>query len=67
MAAVRGVIGVDRQNGAIAIGDYIQDGETIQFHLRDAVTAQEDLEMMLIPQTFRGPVSGGKLLPSALV
>jgi len=58
---VRGVVGVDRQNGAIAIGDYIQDGETVQFHLRDAVTAQEDLEMMLLPQLFRSPASGGLL------
>jgi small ligand-binding sensory domain FIST len=58
---VRGVVGVDRQNGAIAIGDTIQDGERVQFHLRDAVTAQEDLEMMLIPQLFRDPPSGGLL------
>jgi small ligand-binding sensory domain FIST len=58
---IRGVVGVDRQNGAIAIGDYIQDGETVQFHLRDAVTAQEDLEMMLLPQLFRPPASGGLL------
>jgi small ligand-binding sensory domain FIST len=58
---VRGVVGVDRQTGAIAIGDYVQDGETVQFHLRDAVTAQEDLEMMLIPQMFRDPPCGGLL------
>jgi small ligand-binding sensory domain FIST len=58
---IRGVVGVDRQSGAIAIGDYVQDGETVQFHLRDAVTAQEDLEMMLLPQLFRTPVSGGLL------
>jgi small ligand-binding sensory domain FIST len=58
---IRGVVGVDRQNGSIAIGDYIQDGETVQFHLRDAVTAQEDLEMMLLPQLFRAPASGGLL------
>lgn len=58
---IRGVVGVDRQSGAIAIGDYIQDGETVQFHIRDAVTAQEDLEMMLLPQSFRVPPSGGLL------
>jgi small ligand-binding sensory domain FIST len=58
---VRGVVGVDPQKGAIAIGDYVQDGETVQFHLRDAVTAQEDLEMMLLPQQFRTPPSGGLL------
>jgi small ligand-binding sensory domain FIST len=55
---IRGVVGVDQQSGAIAIGDSVMDGDTIQFHLRDALTAQEDLEMMLIPQTFRPPPSG---------
>ncbi len=58
---IRGVIGIDQENGAIAIGDSVMDGQTIQFHLRDAVTAQEDLEMMLIPQMFRDNPSGGLL------
>ncbi len=58
---IRGVIGVDWEQGTIAVGDIIQDGEVIQFHLRDAFTAQEDLEMMLIPQMFRNP-PGGALL-----
>ena len=57
---IRGVVGIDQQNGAIAIGDSVMDGETIQFHLRDALTAKEDLEMMLIPQTFR-PLPSGAL------
>ncbi len=58
---IRGVVGIDQQSGAIAIGDSVIDGETIQFHLRDALTAQEDLEMMLIPQMFRNPPRGGLL------
>ena len=58
---IRGVIGLDQQKGSIAIADYVQEGETIQFHLRDAYTAKEDLEMMLIPQVFRGPAAGGLL------
>jgi small ligand-binding sensory domain FIST len=58
---IRGVTGVDYQNGAIAVGDIIGEGETIQFHVRDAVTAQEDLEMLLIPQFFRQPAAGGFL------
>lgn len=56
---IRGVIGVDQQNGSITIGDTVQEGERVQFHLRDAVTAMEDLEMMLIPQSFRQPAAGG--------
>ena len=52
---------IDQESGAIAIGDSIMGGETIQFHLRDAVTAQEDLEMLLIPQMFRERPSGALL------
>ncbi len=58
---VRGVIGVDPQSGAIAIGDYVHAGETIQFHLRDQHTATEDLEMLLMPQVFDALPNGALL------
>jgi small ligand-binding sensory domain FIST len=58
---IRGVMGVDRQSGAISIADSVMEGEIVQFHLRDALTAQEDLEMMLIPQMFCDPPSGALL------
>lgn len=58
---IRSVVGVDQRTGAIAVGDNVQHGERIQFHLRDAVTAKEDLEMMLVPQVFRQPPSGALL------
>jgi small ligand-binding sensory domain FIST len=58
---IRGVLAADRQNGAITVGDTIHPGEIVQFHVRDAETAQEDLEMMLIPQAFRPPASGALL------
>lgn len=58
---IRGVTGLDWENGSIAVGDVICEGDVIQFHLRDALTAQEDLEMMLIPQSFR-EMPGGALL-----
>jgi small ligand-binding sensory domain FIST len=44
---VRNVIGLDRQSGAIAIADRVRVGQTIQFHVRDAVTADEDLHELL--------------------
>ena len=44
---IRGVAGVDPQNGALAVGDRIEVGETIQFHVRDAATADEDLRSLL--------------------
>ena len=44
---IRGVMGMDPQSGALAVGDEIQVGETIQFHVRDAATADEDLRTLL--------------------
>jgi small ligand-binding sensory domain FIST len=44
---IRGVVGVDPQSGALAVGDRIEVGETIQFHVRDAATADEDLRTLL--------------------
>lgn len=44
---IRNVQGADPQSGAIAIGDYVRVGQTVQFHVRDAATADEDLDAML--------------------
>ena len=58
---IRGVLGADSRTGAIAIGDMISTGERVQFHLRDAHTAREDLEMMLTPHALFGSPSGAFL------
>lgn len=58
---IRAVMDVNEQTGAISIGDYVQKGEWIQLHVRDASTAVEDLEMMLSPQMFFGKPSGAML------
>lgn len=44
---VRNVIGIDPSNGAVAIGDYIRAGQTIQFHVRDQEAADAELKQML--------------------
>jgi small ligand-binding sensory domain FIST len=44
---VRNLIGADQQTGAIAIGDVVQEGQTVQFQLRDGVSASEDLQILL--------------------
>ena len=44
---VRNLIGADQQAGAVAIGDVIQEGQTVQFHLRDAKSASDDLHFLL--------------------
>jgi small ligand-binding sensory domain FIST len=44
---IRGVVGIDPQTGAMAMGDTVEIGETIQFHVRDGDTADEDLRTLL--------------------
>lgn len=58
---IRGVMGVDQQSGAIAVGDMVRVGQTIQFHLRDARTAAEDLDLLLAAQRLQVPPVGGLL------
>lgn len=44
---VRGVIGADPEAGAIAIGDIVEVGRTVRFHVCDASAADEDLARLL--------------------
>lgn len=44
---VRNLLGADEQSGALAVGDAVSVGQTMQFHVRDAVAADEDLRAML--------------------
>jgi small ligand-binding sensory domain FIST len=44
---IRNLLGADRATGAVAIGDVVQEGQTVQFHLRDAGSASEELNALL--------------------
>ncbi len=44
---VRGVVGADQRSGAIAVGDVVEVGRTVQFQVRDAGSADEDLRLLL--------------------
>ncbi|HEV7687595.1 MAG TPA: FIST N-terminal domain-containing protein [Acidimicrobiia bacterium] len=44
---VRGVVGADQRSGAIAVGDNVPVGRTVQFQVRDADSADEDLRDLL--------------------
>jgi small ligand-binding sensory domain FIST len=59
---IRGVVGADRQHGAIAIGDVVEVGRTVRFQVRDASAADEDLTELFA--RFRAEASpvGGALL-----
>lgn len=44
---IRNLLGFDRESSALIIGERLQENQTIQFHLRDAGTASDDLREML--------------------
>ena len=54
---VRNVLGGDRETGAMAVGDRIEVGRTVQFHVRDAAAADEDLRVLLERRAGRRPRS----------
>jgi len=58
---VRNLMGVDAENKLIAIGGYLNPGDTIMFCRRDTQTAYEDLLRMLhdIKSRFIGRPKGG--------
>lgn len=57
---IRLLMGLDKESGAGAIADYVKPGQTIQFHIRDAVAATEDLNRLLRTQQAKFP----NLMPS---
>ncbi|MEB3273375.1 MAG: FIST signal transduction protein [Prochlorothrix sp.] len=65
---VRNLLGVDPRTGAIAVGDRVRPGQRIQFHLRDAHTSAEDLEILLkqYRQENQDAVATGALMFSCL-
>lgn len=44
---IRNLVGVDHSTGAIAVTDVVEVGQTVQFQVRDAESAREDLRELL--------------------
>jgi small ligand-binding sensory domain FIST len=44
---IRSLVAADPESGAIAVGDEVEVGQTAQFHIRDARSADEDLRRIL--------------------
>lgn len=44
---IANVLGADQKSGAVAIGNLVRTGQTVQFHLRDGAAADEDLIQLL--------------------
>ncbi len=58
---VRNILGYYKRHGAIAVGDLPRVGQTIQFHVRDADTAHEDLQLLLDAQQLKDAPLGALL------
>jgi small ligand-binding sensory domain FIST len=59
---VRNIVGMDRETGAIAITDQVRPGQTVQFHIRDAASADEDLQALLRHEASAAPGPAGALV-----
>ena len=58
---VRGVVGADPGAGTLTVGDVVEVGRTVQFQVRDAASAGEDLDALTARHRADGP-TGGALL-----
>lgn len=54
---VRNLVGVDQERGALALGDLVRVGQTVQFHVRDAASADEELRRLLAEASSDAPVA----------
>ncbi len=65
---IRNVLGIHKESGGLVIGELLHEGQIVQFHVRDAQTAAEDLHALLRRYASeRKPAPGqGALLFSCL-
>jgi small ligand-binding sensory domain FIST len=64
---IRNLIGHDPQSGAVAVGDFLRTGQTVQFQVRDGQSAAEDLASLLAREAKRDqPRPRGAVLFSCL-
>ncbi len=59
---IRNIVGADENSGAVAVGDLIRPGQTIQMHLRDARTAAEDMALLMDGQAVHETPAGALLI-----
>lgn len=61
---VRNLAGVDRAQGVLAVGAALEEGQVVQFHVRDAGASAHELELLLGHDQAKHPthpVAGGLL------
>jgi len=65
---IRHLMGMDRSKGMLAVGAWLEEGQVVQFHVRDADSSRHDLEELLTQHVRSSPVdqTEGALLFSCL-
>jgi small ligand-binding sensory domain FIST len=58
---MRGLLGADEATGALVLGDTIRIGQTLRFFVRDAASADADLQQALAGAAGRGTPAGALL------
>lgn len=59
---IRNIVGLDGDTGMVAVGEIIERGQVVQFHLRDAEASARDLELLLHRYRDCGAEPEGALL-----
>jgi small ligand-binding sensory domain FIST len=59
---IRNLVGIDRGSGAMAIADRVRVGQTVQFQVRDADSADAELKSLLVAAQETGMKAKGGLL-----
>lgn len=52
---MRNILALDRVSGALAVGAAVEDGQHLQFHIRDSSAAASELKMLLTQDLVRSP------------
>ena len=65
---IRHLMGMDRNNGVLAVGAMVEEGQVVQFHVRDADSSRMELEELLLQHSRSHAVdlAEGALLFSCL-
>jgi small ligand-binding sensory domain FIST len=58
---IRNLVGAGAESGALQVGAWLRERQVVQFHLRDARTADEDLRERLARCATDGPPAGAVL------
>lgn len=59
---VRNVVGIEKEVGALMIGDYVRTGQTVQFHIRDEISADAEMRQLSAAASRQGSAGDAALV-----